>query len=49
MDGVTLRIADLALDPVRTARWLCQKLGDRAQAFGEAYNEALADRTKPRD
>jgi len=47
-DGPIIRVDHLALDPVCTARWLCRKLdelGNRAQAFGDAYNQALANRT----
>jgi hypothetical protein len=44
-DGSTIRVTHLAMDPIRSARWLCQKLDElnRAQAFGDAYNQALAD------
>jgi hypothetical protein len=32
------------MDPVRTARWLCQELDKlgKAQVFADAFNQALA-------
>jgi hypothetical protein len=46
--GLVIHVDHLRMDPVRTARWLRQKLGDRAtlallDALKQAMSEGVAD------